>query len=190
MKIRNVAGGLVVAAVLVSVGTPSYASETEPALPPEAIVTPMTVAGYDEAVAEAHGFEIVTHADGSVESVPVTPEAISVSQAAENVQARGEVHGNCGSSFVYADRSGRMVTAQHGYIVAMPVWNRVGWSVSFATAYGVTTVYTPDGPSPAFWQESSGTILPIATTGTAIASGDVIQIDGTICVSGNPSSDF
>lgn len=35
----------------------------------------MYITGYDEAVAEANGFKIVTYYDGSWESVPVTEKA-------------------------------------------------------------------------------------------------------------------
>lgn len=40
--------------------------------------SPMVVGGYDAQVAEENGFEIVTHADGSQESVSVTDAAVAL----------------------------------------------------------------------------------------------------------------
>ena len=50
----------------------------------------MVVAGYDAEVAEANGFKIVTHADGSQESVPVTAAAAAQRERADQRRAANQ----------------------------------------------------------------------------------------------------
>lgn len=55
-------------------------ADTEPAPPPAETTSafmPMEVLRYDAKVAAENGYEIVTEADGSQHSTPVTPEAIA-----------------------------------------------------------------------------------------------------------------
>ncbi|KAA9104499.1 hypothetical protein [Microbacterium rhizomatis] len=163
------------------------------------VETTMYVTGYDEDVAQANGYEIVTYDDGSWESVAVTEEAkaenaetgIMTPQPGDgSTAARGTVYGPCGSSFVDASASGRLVSAVTGYTVTGPVSNRIYWDVTFWTGYGATTLSWPSGPSPATWTGAGSVLYASSTGGTAIAGGAVILTTGTVCGAGLPSDGF
>lgn len=133
---------------LLLVATPATADPLEPST----TYLPMYVVDYDEAVANANGFEIQTLEDGSRVSVPVTPEAITLFEAAdaELVPVGGDdevgevspmgyasVEGPCGTSEISLTQSGsNNVFAQTGYDVRLAV-NYRAWSV---TLYGVTGI--------------------------------------------------
>jgi hypothetical protein len=111
---------------------------------------PIDIVGYDAAVAEANGFTIVTHPDGSQESVPVTPEAIALaSEWGDDVAARGPkvtVPGNCGSSWIKIDSGAFDVKRiETGYDVKAPVANRVKWAVQIQRIGGLPTINWPVG---------------------------------------------
>ncbi|KAA9105980.1 hypothetical protein [Microbacterium rhizomatis] len=78
MKNRILTATLTVA-VLAGVGliapTAASAAESEDQPTSTRVETTMYVTGYDEAVARANGYEIITYDDGSWESVAVTEQA-------------------------------------------------------------------------------------------------------------------
>lgn len=203
MKKRTVTSILaVIAMAAVGFAAPStaYASEVgEADAPSDRVETTMSATGYDADIARANGFEIVTYDDGSWESVAVTAEAekqnaetgiMSPEPGDGSTAARGTVYGPCGSSWVDASASGRLVTAVTGYSVTAPVSNRIYWDVTFWTGYGATTLSWPSGPSPAYWQGAGSVLYASSTGGTAIAGGAVILINGTVCGAGLPSDGF
>ncbi|SDZ55338.1 hypothetical protein [Herbiconiux ginsengi] len=201
MKNRRLAATLAVA-VLAGVGliapTAASAAETDDQPTNTRVETTMYVTGYDEEVARENGYEIITYDDGSWESVAVTEEAkaenaetgIMTPQPADGAAARGTVYGPCGSSFVDASASGRLVSAVTGYTVTGPVSNRIYWDVTFWTGYGATTLSWPSGPTPATWTGAGSVLYASSTGGTAIAGGAVILTTGTVCGAGLPSDGF
>lgn len=99
-------GGRVVDVVFVLPSSPALASTGgEEEAPDEGSTQAMVITGYDEAVAEANGFEIITHPDGTQESVPRTPEAEAIRAQFKTVSPRGVVYGDCGSAYVWATRT-------------------------------------------------------------------------------------
>lgn len=163
--------------------------------------TPMSVLGYDESVAAANGFRIVTHGDGSWESVAVTETAKRLNvktgimrpatTAPDGAAAKGTVYGNCGSSWVNAYDSGRHVPLGTGYTVKAPVANRVAWSIYITSwAYGGSSVSWESAPSPATWAGYGGALYPGPSDGYAMAAGSVVLITGAVCASGNPTDAF
>ncbi|WP_298344910.1 hypothetical protein [Ferrimicrobium sp.] len=99
MKVRNmVRGGAIVAASLglASLGTGMGLTNSSSTLSTSPIVasSPMTIVGFDAAVAKEHGFRIVTMPDGHQAAVADT--VVGNAQ----VSPDGEVGGDCGISYV------------------------------------------------------------------------------------------
>jgi len=67
--------------------TPTAANAATTAEPTRDYFT-MTVGGYDAAVAEANGYQIITNEDGTQESVPVTAAAKARAAALPSIQDR------------------------------------------------------------------------------------------------------
>lgn len=207
MKLMKKAGLAAVILTIVSVGSvavPASAAtedKTEPQ-PSDAASAPMSVTGYDEAVAEANGFKIVTYDDGSIEAVAVTDAAKRLNVdtgimhpttgTGDGTAARGTVYGNCGNSWVDAWDSGRYVPVETGYNVTAPVYNRISWTVYYTNwSYGGNSVGWPGGQStPSSWTGYSGAIYPSASDGFVMAAGSIQLITGMICSSGNPTDAF
>lgn len=198
-KMRTIAGILAAVAVM-SLGGPAHASEQRgPVIDPVAIESAMSAVAYDEAVAEANGFTIVTHEDGSWESVAVTKEAkaaeakaggpIGAGAPGDGSAQRSPVYayGNCGNSWIQFIRAGNYVSLKTGYNVAYNVSNRIGWSVQVWSYDGNPWFGWADGPSGASWTSTSvGFFNSVGGFGTA--SGSVLMSNGVICSSGGPTS--
>jgi hypothetical protein len=153
----------------------------------------MSVIGYDEAVAEANGFKIITYAGGSWESVAVTEDAKRLNvetgvmrpapaETSDGTAARGTVYGNCGTSWVDAYDSGRRVPASTGYNVTAPVYSRIAWAIYFTSwAYGGSSVGWEGGVStPASWTGHAGALYPGSADGYVTAAGSVQLITGLV----------
>jgi len=166
----------------------------------------MTVGGYDVAVAEANGYKIVTHADGSQESVPVTPaakareavkpsltERLQASKAASEVTPYDEVVGNCGLSYLDGSKGANdTISYETGFVVRDAV-KSFRWQVN---ANGFLTNGSKSysgGAGDAEWG-TSGSVRAVGP-GTAFVPGAsavaaATLIDGSICYSGGPSFSF
>jgi hypothetical protein len=159
----------------------------------ELVVSTMSVVGYDEAVANANGFEIVTHPDGQWESVAVTPEAqaIRAEYGGSVASRRVTVPGTCGTSWIELLPNISYVRVNTGYSVAAPVANRISWVVQAASIGGLPTVSWPSGPSPATWQGiGSFSTGGIGGWAWVTSSSSVLLIDGRICSSGGPAQAY
>lgn len=157
--------------------------------------TPMYIAGYNEEVAEEHGFKIVTDKDGNEHSVPVTEEAKEIVAAQDEpanedgIELQNIVYGDCGSSSVFIAKSSPT-------------------EISIATSYSVYTTsishqWEVGGSSPdGVWSEgfsglnsgSSWSAVHEAYVGDSsdvfagVTEGSFAQlIDGAVCYSGGPS---
>ena len=120
--------GALIAATLSAVAPANGATRTDE--PPVITTVGMNAIGYDESVAEANGFEIITYPDGSWESVAVTPEAQEIEKTyggpvlidpGTPVASKVTVYGNCGSSWIEVLNSGSAKRANTGYSVSAPV---------------------------------------------------------------------
>lgn len=158
---------------------------------------PMSIAGYDAAIAEANGFEIVTDESGVTRSVPVTDKAKAlVSDAAEDAPeftTFDTVVGDCGQAWLNGSKGANdRVSFTTGYSVRLPVQLHQ-WRV---TAYGFITTGEKNyaqGAGPAVWSKSDSTTA--IGPGYAIVPGFspvamVKLVDGATCYSGGPSFNF
>jgi hypothetical protein len=155
---------------------------------------PMTVVGYDEKVAEANGYQIVTHDDGSQESVPVTAAAKTEQAAADaaRAQARGEVDGDCGSSWINAlKKENDTVAFSTGYVVFGAVVDSQ-WQVIANGFISGNSVTLYPGSNSGTWS-TEGALPSVIGPGIAsvgIASSFAILAGGQVCYSGGPSASF
>ena len=153
----------------------------------------MEVVGYDEAVAESNGYEIVENKDGSWESVPVTPEAQAFEDSNAGPSTRTvTVGGNYGSSWI--DVSGGInpvKTVRTGYNVPAPVANRISWVVQVSSFGGFPSMSWPSGPSGAQWSGvSSFSTGGIGGFAWVTPTSSVLLIDGRVCSSGSPAEGY
>lgn len=196
----------VAALALVTVLTPQAAFADTPV--PEESETiresmPMTVAGYDEKVAEANGFKIVTHDDGTQESVPITDAAIAQRQldnqlraAAPQDTARAAPPGAvCGDSWVSGAKiAGDTVAFSTGFLVYGAAYEHT-WTV-YATGFVTGNSWSTAGAGPASGTKSwTGAIPGVVGPGVGgvpfgAASASVILVDGTVCYSVGPTFTF
>jgi hypothetical protein len=166
----------------------------------------MTVGGYDAAVAEANGYKIVTHADGSQESVPVTPaakareaakpslsERLQSSKAAGEVTPYDEVVGNCGLSYLDGSKGANdTISYDTGFVVRDAVkkfrWvvNANGFLTSDSKSYSGKAGDAEWGTSGSVRAVGPGTAFVAGVSAAAAAT----LIDGSICYSGGPSFGF
>lgn len=172
----------------------AFADTPEPEAPETVSVTmPMTVVGYDEEIAAANGFEIVTNPDGSQSSIPITDEAKALVADAPDVGARDTVVGDCGQSWLNGSKGANdVVSFTTGYSVRAAVqlhqWRvqAIGFITSGEKNYA-------QGAGGAVWSKSDST--------TAIGPGYAIVpplsptamvklVDGATCYSGGPSFTF
>jgi len=99
MKVRNmVRGGSIVAASLglASLGAGMGLTSSSSTLSASSVVasSPMTIVGFDAAVAKEHGFRIITMPDGR------QAEVANAVEGNAQVHPDGEVGGDCGISYV------------------------------------------------------------------------------------------
>ncbi|MFI9255265.1 hypothetical protein [Streptomyces sp. NPDC053069] len=125
------------------------------------VVTPMKVVGFDAAVAEEHGYKIVTLPNGEQTSVP----------KGGRVVPNTTVHGDCGDSYL------------HFHAVV-----RYGWSVDVTDRFGVGRLHDSGwatGPNHEmhFLTHSGGA----GDAHAQVEDGSyTILIDGEECHSGSP----
>lgn len=174
---------------------PANATELTPVEDPEVMSSTqgMNVTGYDEAVANAHGYEIVTHADGSQESVPVTPEAIAEQAAIDDmVTTFDEAYGNCGRSWVYSTKiANDTVAIQTGFSVGGPTVSR-NWRVHANTFFTSNTLVFPNGPTASGYWSAEGALPGLVGPGVAgvPTTATAVKTNGSVCTSAGPTSTF
>jgi hypothetical protein len=165
----------------------------------------MYVAGFDAAVAKAHGYKIVTYANGEQQSVPVNPQSklpksmiLHPQPAKSNALPNqvvpaaaatdyNEVWGNCGKSWIRVTQTGTNKVSVASGFSNLPedayFWS---WNVLLSDQNGTSH------------QTYSGAILSTSAsriwtnlnqygfTYDYVYSGGATLIDGTICLSGGP----
>lgn len=176
------------ATALVAAGVPSASwGAVEPPSPdnPRLVSTttiPMTVVGYDLAVAKANGYTIKFTADGTPYSVKTNRLLTSGGATTQNL-----VTGNCGSSYVWLKDIGDkkyQVSTGFGVTVAAVQYN---W---YANVIGPNYNYTHTwGGGLLFANTWSGTAVGLVNNGgyhTVKASGHAILSNGLVCNSLGP----
>lgn len=210
------AGGILIALVAaMAITTPTAAvalGEKPPPLPSPDVTTVqgMHVAYYDEAVASANGYAIVTDQAGRQRSEPITeeakaraaqrtdPAAIAAQKqlggmVSTNALVYDEVVGDCGLSYVGAEKiSGDRVPFETGFIVrdAVRSWT---WRIQ-ANAFISGDSRNFGGGATGPEVDRSGTMIAVGP-GTAFVPGFsnsalVTLVDGAVCYSGGPSVGF
>lgn len=174
-------------AALVAIGLPStgWAAEPSPNNPQlvSTSTVPMTVVGYDEAVARANGYTIRFTADGTPYSVKSTTRL----GGAGGVTTQNLVTGNCGSSYVWLYDIGDkkyQVSTGFGVTVSAVQYN---W---YANVIGPNYNYTHTwGGGLWFSNTWSGTAVGLVNIGgtyTVKATGHAVLSNGLICNSLGP----
>ena len=146
----------------------------------------MTIAGFDREVAEAHGYEIRTDANGQEYSVPVgTPEGGITPFSSGG----GSVGGDCGTSWVRINGIGlNMAYLETGWNVYAPV-TAMNWQVSIIDNGGVSVQgwFQPVGGVPG-WSgvRTIGPMTPGDIDAQVQTSSTVRLETGAFCYSGGP----
>lgn len=150
----------------------------------------MVPAGFDLDVAEANGYTIVTNADGTQQSIPVSDDAIEFEQQLVRSAAKSRttwVEGPCGNSWINAVSKGNSGFISTGYVVPRPViaksWTVQVWGWSGLPSFSWT------GPSGASWS-SSWSFSGGGDFANVLPGSNVVMNNGTVCVSGSPGENF
>ncbi|MEV7694008.1 hypothetical protein AB0N73_11845 [Microbacterium sp. NPDC089189] len=164
---------------------------------------PMTIVGYDEAVAKANGFQVITNPDGSQSSIAVTDEATAQLQQAAVLRAQAQlaapaadpVPGNCGSSWASGSKiANDTVAFSTGFLVFLAAYEH-DWRVN-ATGFVTGNHWNTGGAGPASGTKSwTGAIPGVIGPGFGgvpaySASASVILVDGAVCYSVGPTFSF
>ncbi|CAM5538805.1 hypothetical protein [Leifsonia shinshuensis] len=201
MKSRNIAGGItavVVALGLSVAGTlPANAAESSSALAvgqTVVVTTPMHVGGFDAAIAQKDGFQLVTGADGITRSVPVTAAAKAATggKSAEVASPDGTVSGDCGISSLAISKSTtediREVTSYRVDLVALSQH----WIVDAISPEGSYEHNFSGLNDSTTWTGIDNDVYVYSSEHGVIAhveSGSFAELfDGEICYSGGPTS--
>jgi hypothetical protein len=155
----------------------------------------MNTTGFDAKVAAAHGYKIVTYADGSQQSVPVNasdkskkPSAIVHPQSGVNLYtAQDTVYGDCGYSFIESDIVGtHKVNIRSGYKVKeTSVYH--GWSIYLSDNNGDSYQGNSGANASASWSKWWDNLTQVGSSFEEVrTSSYALLIDGEVCTSGGP----
>lgn len=164
----------------------------------------MVAKGFDAQVAAANGYKIVTNADGTQASVPVTAAAAAQKQQAVGalsaIQGRTGIvtpdgTGNCGASWASGVKAANdTVKFSTGFQVDLAATHHT-WTV-YATGAITGNSWTTSGGGPATGGQSwTGAIPSVIGPGVGgvpflSANASVILVDGTVCYSDGPTFTF
>lgn len=176
--------------------THSAAVTTRPPVKPQLQQSGMYVAGFNAAVAKAHGFKIVTYANGDQQSVPINPNSrlpkspILHHSHGINADANtdyNQVQGNCGISWIrVAQTSAHQVAIISGFKNTPEIAFFWSWNVSLSDQNGTShQTYSGaifDTKATRLWQN----LNQYGFTFDYVYAGGATLIDGTICLSGAP----
>jgi hypothetical protein len=171
--------------------SPAVASTATP--PPGAVTAPMTIEGFNAAVASAHGYRIVVLANGEEASVPASSAIVNGSPASAVAQPDTIIYGDCGYSWMYMDSwSPLQYVPLTGFVVYDPGWD-FSWEVSVVGPYNYERNLSYGGLLSGSESWSNGAPeIPVDDAGYydgAVVPGSsfVILENGGLCVSGGPS---
>ncbi len=156
---------------------------------------PMSVIGYDLAVAQAHGDAIIDDENG-IRSVKVSdgdqPVVVDESNSSSITMADQVVSGSCGVSFLYYEASGRRRAEVYtGFdLTSIAPAISFGWTVSVTDAVGVGSRSWGGATVGYGWDKSWTTKHGTSGYSWAIVSdGWALRADGIICSTGHPWDD-
>jgi hypothetical protein len=158
----------------------------------------MYVAGFDPAIARAHGYKIVTYADGDQQSVPVNPGSrlprspILHHGYPLHPDANSDydkVYGNCGISWISVLQTApSQVQIATGFTVTPAPAIGVSWTISVNTSLGSGTselVVPPTAFTPrTSWGQAWTGIPQHIYSFDYIKSGAAFLDNGTVCYAG------
>jgi hypothetical protein len=164
----------------------------------------MHVTGFDAAVAQAHGYKIVTYANGDRQAVPVNPRSglpkgtLLVKASATGGTIRPEnggadtAYGNCGESWITALQTGaHQIKLTSGFEVDLPAV-KFDWDIDLTDING--TSEQGDSGYLAEDEEWEGTWSKLDQYDFSVdvvrAGAYAILTDGEICYSGEPAIDW
>jgi len=184
-------------AALAAPGSHSTPGAKGPAAGQRLLRQGMNVVGFDAAIARAHGYKIVTYANGDQQSVPVNP-ASRLPKSPILRHGRGmvpansdydKVIGNCGTSWIAVMQTAPgQVQMASGFGVSSSPAVGYSWTVSLSDANG-TSQQSASG-SLWFrnsWARSWNNLNQHIYTFDLVQSGLADLEDGTICYAGRPS---
>lgn len=183
---------LVCAAAIVGMAAPPAAAATS-----AVTVIPMTTLGIDPEVAAANGYEVREDDHGFLYTAPIgspdTGEAVGPTIAKDRggaglINARGEIRGNCGTSFINGGAAAKRFST--GYTIlpkyGSPVshlWSATTWSGGGMGVFDLSGI-------PSLGSSGWAASRNVTTSGSfqsAMASGTVFTNTGWICGSGDPT---
>jgi hypothetical protein len=147
------------------------------------VTVPMTITGFNAAVAKAHGYTIRTNAQGQQYSV--------AAGAANAVTPDNVVDGNCGTSYIYEYAVGNAaVDIQTGFSITTPAvayywkyWMRDGGGTSSHTHGGGLALRKTWDTDDRWGALTRGHATSWVDTGS-----DALLANGGVCTSGGPSA--
>jgi hypothetical protein len=192
------AGTLCGPSAALAAGTHSAAAAKGPAAQQRVLRRGMNVVGFNAAIARAHGYKIVTYANGDQQSVPVNPGS-HLPKSPILRHDRGlrpdansdynKVIGNCGTSWIAVRQTGPgQVQVASGFGVNSSPAVGYSWTVSLTDANG-TSQQSASGALflRTSWGRSWNNLNQHIYTFDYVQSGLADLEDGTICYAGRPS---
>lgn len=159
-------------------------------------VKELRVSGFDEDVAEEHGYRIEKGENGAFESVPVTEKAkteaksVKSQSSDDKVATQGSVGGACGESHLYVGTpSSKKIQIDTGYAITLGIPAHRTWGVSGSVGSGT---FDEDFSGPSVkpkWSESRQIKVGDSSSGFAQLNDNskVVLTTGVVCKDMDPS---
>jgi hypothetical protein len=193
----TITAGLAFGALSTGLPAPLTADTQAASASERAVVTLMSVIGFDASVAAEHGYELRTAPDGNAASVPVGNAAGDFTGALGGSVGldHNTVPGDCGNSWIYFQngdteiRTGYLIKSDHGQAFSHR------WSATVATEGmgGSIGTYDMTGIAPlnsASWQGIRKIVQPYTSKASAVAGGTAVTTGGFICGAGEPTAKY
>jgi hypothetical protein len=159
----------------------------------------MNLAGFNAAVAKAHGYKIVTYTNGDQQSVPIDPSShlpkSPILHRATTVRPLtntdyNESRGNCGTAWIRISQIGKnKVTLVSGFKNAPSPAFEWNWNVSLTDSNGTSHQVLPL-VSQAIAGTSAAHIWPplnqYGQTYDFVDGGSALLVDGGVCIALRP----
>jgi hypothetical protein len=191
-KLMTLGVGLATSVALLAGPSAAFATEATPEPTVAESEVGMVLESYDSEVAAANGYEIITNADGTQASIPVTEETIAFEAAllAEQSGARyTRVDGPCGWSWINVTNNGNHKTVTSGYTVPRAVISKT-WQVQMIGWAGISGSDWKTGPSNPTWEMIFGVFYNGGGFANVTPGSNVVMNNGSVCSSGSPGENF
>jgi len=191
---------VVAVAALVGVGPTAASAAPGPATPKSHIRAGMTLVGFDAKIAKAHGYKIVTYADGSQQSVPVNskdktkkkspilrPGAKGAVKAAAVNQ--DTVYGDCGWSYIEGEVIGtHKVWVRSGLGGGPAAVDEAIWRITLADKNGQSYQGANGSSATNSWSHTWPSLNQYGWSQEWVLEGQSYAwyTDGSLCYAGEP----